>query len=110
MGISEDLVTIKDTVGGLLETYSVLRDSDKLLWLAYLNYKHDMRNIIGEDAYLKLKAIVMDDNTPTMETIRRVRQKYQQNGEYLGEKRQEKLAEAENVKDWAINKWAANSE
>ena len=102
MSISEKLVTIKDTVGGLLETYPELRDSDKLLWLAYLNYKHSMKKIIGEDAYFKLKAIVMDDSTPTMETIRRVRQKFQQNGEYVGEKRQERLAEAENVKSWAV--------
>lgn len=102
MRMVESLTTIKDTVGELLDNYPVLRDTDKLLWLAYLNYKHDMRNTIGEDAYQKLKNIIMDENTPTMETIRRIRQKFQQNGMYLGEKRQEKLAEAENVKEWAV--------
>ena len=36
--------------------------------------------------------IIYSKTTPTMESIRRVRQKYQESGKYLGTKRKEKLA------------------
>jgi hypothetical protein len=101
MKMTEGLKTVKDKVGNLLEKYPELRDSDKLLWLAYLNAEHKMRNVIGEAAYIRLKAIVLDENTPTMESIRRIRQKYQEDGLYVGEKRGDRLKEADKVKDWA---------
>jgi len=102
MRMIDGLRTIKDIVGKLLNDYPVLRDSDKLLWLAYLNYRHELRSIIGEEAYIKLKTVIMHEDTPTMESIRRIRQKYQENGLYVGEKRQERLVESECVKDWAV--------
>ena len=102
MRMSEGLDTIKDKVGKLLEDYPVLRDSDKLLWLAYLNKEYDMFHKIGLESYAILKEIIMDDNTPTMESIRRVRQKYQEEGLYVGEKRSKRLKEADRVKDWAL--------
>ena len=100
--VSESVVTIKDRVGFLLENYSVLRDSDKLLWLAYLNMEYGMQHKIGLEAYAKLKEIIMDEDTPTMESIRRVRQKYQEEGLFVGEKRSKRLKEADRVKEWAV--------
>lgn len=85
MNMSESLSTIKERVGKLLELYPELRDSDKLLWLAYLNLVHGLKDTIGSDAYFKLKSVVMDEHTPTMESIRRVRQKFQEEGQYVGD-------------------------
>ena len=103
MRMTNGLLTTKDRVGNLLENNPELRDSDKLLWLAYLNQEHGLKDLIGLDAYYKLKELVMDDNTPTMESIRRVRQKYQEEGFYLGESRKERMQEAEEVRVWARN-------
>lgn len=86
----------KDKVEFLLENSQPVRDCDKLLWLAYLDTFHDLSQEIGVDAYLKLMSLIMAESTPTMESIRRVRQKFQENGEYLGVKRKiRKQAEGE---------------
>jgi hypothetical protein len=97
--MSEGIETCKDKVGLLLSEYVTLRDSDKLLWLAYLCKYHNLRNALGESGYQKLKAVIMDDKTPTMESIRRVRQKYQEGGMYAGTGRKKRLEEETVVRE-----------
>lgn len=99
MRMSEGLETCKDKVGFLLNEYVALRDSDKLLWLAYLCKFHDLKNKLGLDGYRKLKEVIMEDDTPTMESIRRVRQKYQENGMYAGSGRRTRLEEETVVRE-----------
>lgn len=99
-----DLKKSKDKVEALLNQYPVVRDSDKLLWLAYLVKFHDLKNELGEVAYRKFERILLDKNTVTMESIRRVRQKFQEQGKYVGTKREEKLAEAEEVKTYITSR------
>lgn len=98
----KDLLTAKSRVKELLEKYEQTRDSDKLLWLAYLCNYHNLKISLGEESYRKLKNIVLNENTPTMESIRRVRQKFQENGLYIGKLRSKKLDESDVVKEWSL--------
>lgn len=43
----KDLTKAKERVGHLLKEYPTSRDSDKVLWLAYLVMFHDLRNKLG---------------------------------------------------------------
>lgn len=52
--------------------------------------------------YDVLKGIVLNKGTASMESLRRVRQKFQENGLYVGTKRKNKLDESELVSKWAI--------
>ena len=100
----DHLVKTKDKVGYLLENYPPLRDDDKKLWLAFLNVFCDMKIKLENDPnpYLVYKDIILNKDTPSFESLGRVRRKFQEVGKYVGEKRQERLEEASNVKDWAI--------
>jgi hypothetical protein len=102
MKMSESLKTVKDKVGEILKDQPETRDSDKLLWLAYMNEFHNMREVVGEKAYLFLENLILSESTPTMESIRRVRQKYQESGLYVGKHRDDRIKEAESVEDWVL--------
>lgn len=93
MGIASELIPIKDKVGSILNEYPAARDDDKLLWLLYLK----MFCGLTEEGWEILWPILAEENTPAMESIRRIRQKFQENGLYLGEKRQKRLEESEAV-------------
>jgi hypothetical protein len=95
-----DIKKVRGKVIELLDEYPNTRDSDKLLWLAYLVTYHDLRNVIGDLAYTRMKEIVMDKNTASMESIRRVRQKIQEDGLYLGTKRKQKKEESKVVREY----------
>lgn len=86
---------VKDCVEFLLKNYPSTRDDDKKLWLAYLNLFCELSDKINKakipsDAF---KQVLLDEETPSTETIRRVRQKFQESGMYVGNKR-EKLLKA----------------
>ena len=98
MSIHEELTDIKDRVEHLLKNHPVLQDDDVLLILAYLNQYHDLRQMIGQDSYLKLKSLLLDKGTPKFASIVRVRAKIQEQGMYQGTRRAERLEEAENVR------------
>jgi hypothetical protein len=106
MRMTEGLDNVKNTVEFLLKKYPITRDSDKILWLGFLNIKLDLKARIlkcasGEEAYEVFKEVLMDEDTPTMESVRRTRQKFQQEGKYHGESRQERMEESNKVRDWA---------
>ena len=96
----KDLVKAKDKVESLLKSYPECRDNDKLLWLAYLVVFHDLREILGEEAYVKFRELLLNEDTVTMESIRRVRQKFQEEGKYVGTKRKHRLKEETEVRDF----------
>lgn len=100
----EQLLTVRAKVGYLLDTFPPLRDNDKLLWLAYLNQFHGLRAKLGDESYNVLKAIIISSETPSTESIRRVRQQFQEEGNYLGEKREKRLEEEKRVRKWAKKK------
>lgn len=96
----KDLVLVKDKVEFILERYPETRDCDKKLWLAYLCIFCDLKDTIGYGNYLKVKEIILSPKTCSMESVRRVRQKFQENKQYVGTKRAKKLEEQEKVKEW----------
>jgi hypothetical protein len=93
-----DLIKIVDRVKYILKEHPETRDSDKLLWLAYLCVFHDLKKALGMEKYLILKSLIMSEDTATMESVRRMRQKIQEEGHYRGEKYLERHAEAEDVR------------
>lgn len=99
MRMSEAINTCQNKVEKILEKYPVTRDSDKLLWLSYLVLHHDLKLSMGEQAYAVFKKILLNEKTPTMESVTRARRKIQESGLYQGEKRQERLEESETVKE-----------
>jgi len=103
MKMSEGILTCKDKVNEILADYNETRDSDKLLFLAYLCKYHGLKQKLGPIAYAQLKAIIMDDNTPTMESIRRVRQKLQEDGQFVGKNRRCRLKESIVIRDMIGN-------
>lgn len=96
----EHIILVKDRVLHILEKYPETRDSDKLLWLAYLCLFHDLQSRIGKESYLKLKDLMMEPTTSPMESVRRMRAKLQSEGFYRGDKYLERLAEANSVHDY----------
>jgi hypothetical protein len=64
---------------------------------------HDLRNQIGDEAYHKMKSIIMDKDTPTMETITRIRRKNQEDGLFVGKNREQMLDEADEVREYFKN-------
>lgn len=96
----ENLQKTSQKVYRLLKDHQKLRDSDKLLWLAYLCKHHNLHKTLGPEAYLALKNLVMRPETPPMESIRRMRQKIQEDGFFQGLHREERLAEARRVHDY----------
>jgi len=112
MRMTEGLMTCQDKVQTLLIKFPVLRDSDKKLWISYLRHFCGLEKAMNKkvlyhknhrnDPYEIMKSIILQDSTPTMETITRARRKVQENFPSLkGEKAGERSKEAEKVKEWA---------
>lgn len=106
MEMIEGLKTCKDKVREIMEKYPVTRDSDKLLWLAYMVKHHGLREKLGNTAYEVLKEVFMSEETPAMESIRRVRQKIQEQ-ELQGKLMAERLEQSSEVEKWALKKHQA---
>lgn len=100
----KDLVKIKDRVAYVLNKYPSTRDCDKTLWLAYLAIFHQLKDGLGEAKYGVFKSILMSEETPTMESVRRVRQKFQEHGEYPASEgtRKARRTEEHEVRSWAL--------
>ena len=89
--MKEEMQNMKLKVGSVLEASREARDSDKLLIMT-----------IWQDQGLKLtptqEQVFMED-CASPESIRRVRQKYQEQGMYVGTKRREKMNEERKVRE-----------
>lgn len=94
---------VKSRVEHLLKNYNALRDNDMQLWLSYLVMFHGMKERINDSCnpYEEFCDIVLDKEVPTMESIRRSRQAFQEKSLYVGTKRKSRLEEAEHVSKWA---------
>lgn len=98
--LKRELRTTKDKVESILENHPSTRDNDKFLWLAYMNKHHDLRKTLGVDSYDKLKKILLEKEVPLFESVRRVRQKLQQEGKYHGKKRKNRMHLEKEVRNW----------
>lgn len=94
---------VKSRVEHLLKNYKALRDNDMQLWLSYLVMYHGLKERIKEaqNPYEEFCDIILDSDVASMESIRRTRQGFQENGLYVGIKRKERLLAAKNVSKWS---------
>ena len=83
-----------ERVRHLLEKYPETRDDDVLLYYTYLHQHSKVEGMmfIWNDFLNIMRAC------PAPESIRRCRQKIQEGGEFLGQKRLKRLAEQDKVK------------
>ena len=98
----KEILTVQDKVQSLLEQYSALRDNDHLLYLEYLNTHthHDLKNILGVDAYRKFKAVFLDEGTPVFESVSRARRLLQEKGLCVGTNKETRKNEEQAVKKY----------
>lgn len=87
MKFLNDMNTAKAKVEMLLKLHPPLRDSDKLLWVSYLQRHCGLSPLEGEN----LKRVLMKETTPTMESISRARRLIQAGGRFQGTRRAERL-------------------
>lgn len=102
MSVENDLIntTIMQDVHILLKDYSRLRDSDRMLWLAYCVKHKNLKQVLGVENYEKFKKWLLDENIPAFESITRARRKVQENfADVRGSKYKEKQASAEVIRD-----------
>lgn len=104
----DDINSVKYKVAKVLEKAPSTRDCDKLLWLAYMVNFHGLRAKLGDVAYFTLKGILTSPECPSQESIRRVRQKYQESGMYKGtanvkrKRKDEEVLVSDWAKEWKI--------
>ena len=108
---SKKLETNKGRVEYLLKNYAPLRDSDKKLWVAYLVIFHGLREKLLEasDPYDAFCELYLDRSVPSNETIRRLRQRFQETGKYLGKNRRDLAKRKAKKYEKALEKLKLNS-
>jgi hypothetical protein len=91
------LFKVKDKVGYLLNRYPETRDCDATLYCYYLATFHNLNNEIGSYNCRKLLTIIK--TAPVPESMRRVRQKFQEEGVFLGTMRGKRLEMEKGVRE-----------
>ena len=82
-----DLKLVQDRVKFLLERYPEVRDSDKLLWLAYNCHFNNLKEVTLTGEYVHFKAWLMREEVPAFESLSRARRKLQEQfPEFAGDK------------------------
>jgi hypothetical protein len=80
------LTTSKSRVEFLLENYPSLRDDDKKLWVSYLVMFHNLQEVLTRaQPFEALCSLLLKEDVASCETLRRLRQKLQENGAYAKE-------------------------
>ncbi len=97
----KDLNSIKDRVYSILEKHPITRDDDRLLFLAYMVTYHRLKAVTT--SYESFREFFLNKNTPSTESIRRCRQKIQEEGFFpaaknIGRARAEEESE---VRNWS---------
>ncbi len=103
MSVQNDLIntTIMQDIHILLKEYPPLRDSDRLLWLAYCVKHKGLRSLLGNEVYEKFKKWLLNEKVPAFESITRARRKVQENySEVRGLKYKEKQESAKVISDY----------
>ena len=93
------IIKIKDRIYALLQAHESTRESDKLLWLAYMCQYHGLRDTLGPDVYSVFKQWLLHEDVPPHESIRRVRAEIQSAGHFRGKNYKERRGNAKDVYD-----------
>lgn len=102
----EQIEKVKDRVEHILEAYPQTRNSDKLLWLAYMSMFGEIKEVMDDRTYQSFKKLLMDEKTPTFESLSRCRRKLQESGEKLqasDEVKSERKLSAKEVSEYFKN-------
>ena len=83
---AKQIKKVSPNVEQILKHIPAARDSDMILWLAYCANHHDLINVLGHEAFNKLKNFVRNNQNANVESVGRVRRKLQEQGLYLGQK------------------------
>ena len=101
MKVVDQLNTLTDTIDWVLDMYPITRDNDCLLWLAVMNIKYDLKQIL-KDQYEPFKALLLQERVPSFESVSRCRRKLQEKNKSLrGELYEERQNEAKEVCEWS---------
>ena len=93
---SDNMRSTKDKVRYVLENHPNTRNSDaELIIMVWWCFNRDAFQTINGKWYIQVQEILYLDKP---ETIRRVRQKFQEQGKYVGEIKEERLQRAENIR------------
>lgn len=82
MTASKHLSVNKSHVEDALKKYPNTRTSDKMLYAAVLEDSFELSSYIGSTAYLKLCKFLSKPEVPSMETVARIRRRFQADGQY----------------------------
>lgn len=97
----KSILSVKEKVRKVLEQYPETQDDDKLLWLGVMAIDYNLRAELGEEGYKKFRAWLLKNKIPPFESVRRIRQKFQEGGQFRGTKRKFKMEEESVVREWA---------
>lgn len=102
-----DYVKVQDRVLFLLERYPEVRDSDKLLWLAYNCHFNNLKEVTLTGQYAHFKSWLMREEVPVFESLSRARRKLQEEFPELSGEKAKRLQESKKVRAYtAIEKEA----
>lgn len=96
--VLSDYVKVQDRVLFLLQKYPELRDSDKLLWLAYNCHFNNLKEVSLTGKYEALKAWLLREEVPVFESLSRARRKIQEEKPYLAGEKAKRLQESKKVR------------
>lgn len=96
----EDIKNVYDKVKLILEKYPPSRDDDTLLYLAFLNANYAFKDRVNSatEPYEIIKHIML--KAPKFESVRRCRQKIQEEGLFIGTNRKHRKQEEEKIREF----------
>jgi hypothetical protein len=94
----EELKTVKKQVYHLLKEFPETRDSDKELFLKFVDVFYKGKEVLGEAGWLNFRHLL--GILPPFESVRRCRAKIQEEGDFQGKCRDRRLREARKVKEY----------
>lgn len=95
-----DYVKVQDRVKFLLERYPEVRDSDKLLWLAYNCHFNNLKEVTYTGKYENFKAWLLREEVPVFESLSRARRKIQEENPELAGEKTKRLIEEKKVRSY----------
>lgn len=95
-----DYVKVQDRVKFLLERYPEVRDSDKLLWLAYNCHFNNLKEVTRTGRYDCFKDWMLREEVPVFESLSRARRKIQETRPELAGEKAKRLIEEEKVRSY----------
>ena len=75
------MMKLKHLISSILTAYPETRSNNRLLWLAVLCRRWGLRDTLGDDAYLRLKAIILQEKMPTIDEVAQISAQVQTDSE-----------------------------